>query len=228
MIKSILKKINGYFNKRAKETTFSKSQKIFCIGANKTGTTSVSLLFNKLGLIVGLQRDAELLLTECEAHNYENLFKYIKYKGVAFQDIPINLPKLFTVLDKEFTDSKFILTIRDTPEAWYKSISMFHAIVFGNGVIPTKTDLQNAEYVYKGWIWQWHNLVFKTAEDDIYNETALKNFYINYNASVIEYFKDKPGKLLVINVKEPNAALKISEFLNTGTIIDQMPWENKT
>ena len=228
MTKSILKKINNYFKKRANENSFSKSQKIFCIGANKTGTTSVSLLFNKLGLAVGLQRDAELLLKECESKNYENLFQYIKFKGIAFQDIPINLPNIFSVLDKEFTDSKFILTIRDSPEEWYKSITTFHSKVFGNGLIPTKTDLQNAEYVYKGWIWQWHKLVFNTPEDDIYNETALKNFYINYNASVIEYFKDKPGKLLVINIKQPNASIKISEFLNTGTIVGQMPWENKT
>ena len=47
--------------------------KIFCIGFNKTGTTSLKVLFAKLGFVVGEQREAESLLSEIQMGNYEGL-----------------------------------------------------------------------------------------------------------------------------------------------------------
>ena len=51
--------------------------KYFCIGRNKTGTTSLKKAFEDLGFIVGDQRAAELLADR--QHFYNDLEALIKY-----------------------------------------------------------------------------------------------------------------------------------------------------
>lgn len=41
---------------------YRNTAKIFCIGKNKTGTTSMARLFRELGIRVGPQREAEKLM----------------------------------------------------------------------------------------------------------------------------------------------------------------------
>ncbi len=50
-------------------------------------------------------------------------------------------------LDQKFPGSKFILTIRNSPEQWYESLTRFHAVLFGHDRIPTSDDLKAATYV---------------------------------------------------------------------------------
>lgn len=211
-----------------KGSLYAKKKKVFCIGRNKTGTTSMVKVFESAGIKVGPQEHFELLIHDWHNKDFDKIIRGVKYKGIAFQDIPFSLPGTFKVLDENFPNSKFILTIRDSEDAWYKSLTSFHSKIFGNGKIPTKTDLQNAEYIYRGWIWDVNRMVYNTPEDDIYNEAILKQHYLDYNNSVIEYFKDKPNQLLVINLKESDALEKICDFLEVEKTIESIPWENKT
>ena len=41
----------------------------------------------------------------------------------------------------------------------------------------------------------------------------LTEYYLTHNQEVIEYFKDRPNDLLVINLKEPNGYEKFCIFL---------------
>ncbi|QYA26029.1 hypothetical protein G3I01_11045 [Gramella sp. MT6] len=202
-------------------------QKIFCIGKNKTGTTSLRQAFLEFGLVVGYQRDAEKLLKSYINNDFNEIIKYCK-TAQAFQDIPFSLPKTYKVLDSEFPDAKFILTIRDNPDQWYSSAIRFYTKKFGSGNIPTKTDLQNAEYVYKGWMWEENRETYDTSENDIYNKELMVKQYISYNAEVISYFSDRPDKLLIINVSEKNSYQKLAKFLNVQTDKVNFPWKNKT
>lgn len=204
-----------------------KQQKIFCIGKNKTGTTSLRQAFLEFGLVVGYQRDAEKLLKSYINNDFNEIIKYCKTAN-AFQDIPFSLPKTYKVLDSEFPDAKFILTIRDNPDQWYSSAIRFYAKKFGSGNIPTKMDLQNAEYVYKGWMWEENRETYDTPENDIYNKELMVKQYLAYNTEVISYFNDRPGKLLILNVSEKNSYQKLAEFLNVQTDKVNFPWKNKT
>ena len=224
MIRKSVHQVAGIRNAYA----FKNRRKVFCIGRNKTGTTSMEALFKELGLPVGPQRPAELLAKDWTNNDFSKLIRFVKYKGVAFQDVPFSLPGTYEVLDQAFHDSKFILTVRDSPETWYRSLTTSHARLFGNGNIPTKADLQNADYVYKGWMWEMNRAIYDTPEDDIYNESILKKHYSDYNNSVIDYFKNKPGKLLVVNLKDKKAGDKIANFLAINKKINQIPWKNKT
>ncbi|MCB0732344.1 MAG: hypothetical protein KDC88_15070 [Ignavibacteriae bacterium] len=195
---------------------------------NKTGTTSMEALFHALNIPVGPQRPAELLISDYANNEFKRIIKFVRFNGVAFQDIPFSLPKTYEVLDKAFPNSKFILTIRDSDETWYNSLISFNGKLFANGKIPTKENLQNAKYIYKGWMWQANRIIFKTPENDIYKKDVLIKQYNDYNNSVLEYFKNKPSKLLVVNVSQKDAAKQICQFLGTKKRLETMPWENKT
>ena len=59
-------------------------------------------------------------------------------------------------------------------------------------------------------------------------ESGKDKTYVDFNNSVVEYFKDKQDQFLIINLNETDAAIKICRFLETKKIIDKIPWENKT
>lgn len=208
--------------------SYRKEPKIFCIGRNKTGTTSIHKIFLELGIPVGAQREAEQLAPDWGGGRYDRIEQYVRYGGIAFQDVPFSLPGTFREMDKRFPGSKFILTVRDSADVWYSSVVRFQSKLFGNGRVPTKQDLQNATYVHKGWVWKMNRLIHSTPDDDLYNQEVLKRSYLDHNAAVIDYFRDRPEQLLVVNLKSVDAAKTISTFLNTGKSINEIPWENKT
>ncbi|WP_167616506.1 sulfotransferase [Maribellus sediminis] len=204
------------------------SEKVFGIGRNKTGTTSLMVAMQQMGYIVGDQRTAELLADDWAESNYSTIIRYCK-TAEFFQDVPFSYPETFKVLDEEFPGSKFILTVRDSPEQWYRSLTRFHAKLWGKkGRIPTKEDLQNASYVRKGWPWKNNQRVFNTPEDDPYQKDILIQHYIDYNKEVKEYFSDRPEDLLVLNVSKEGSMEKLADFLEKEVEIEDFPWENKT
>lgn len=80
--------------------------KIFAIGFNKTGTTSLYTLFRQLGF------------TAMDGPHWRKQEQWhVHYQFQAFSDGP---PEDFRVLDKTFPRSKFILNVRDLQE-WLDS-----------------------------------------------------------------------------------------------------------
>lgn len=73
-----------------------------------------------------------------------------------------------------------------------------------------------------------NRFIHNTPEGDLYNEETLKRAYTEYNAAVKGYFHGRPDQLLVVNLKDADAAQRISAFLNVGKRIAEIPWENKT
>lgn len=202
-------------------------QKVFCIGLNKTGTTSMAKAFNDLGLVVGLQRPAELLLKDWARRDFHRIFLYC-HTAQAFQDIPFSLPFTFQALDRRFPGSKFILTLRDSPEQWYESLTRFHASIIGRGRIPTMDDLMEATYNFRGAMYVANRLIFNTPPDDPYNQASLISYYNTHNMAVLEYFRHRPEDLLALNVAEPGAYERLSNFLGKPCPARDFPWENKT
>tara|TARA_R110002096_G_scaffold432801_1_gene650228 strand:- start:3901 stop:4608 length:708 start_codon:yes stop_codon:yes gene_type:complete len=202
--------------------------KIFGIGNNKTGTTSLKAAMEELGYIVGHQRTAEKLMGQWAKRDFKKIVDYCR-SAEFFQDIPFSKPYTFVVLDYEFPNSKFILTVRDTPEQWYNSLTKFHAKKWGkDGRIPTKVDLQNASYIEKGFPWDLNRWVYNTPESNPYSKEELIKAYTAYNESVIEYFRFRPSDLLILNVAEDGAFKKLCDFLGKSHASNDFPWENKT
>ena len=103
----------------------AKKKKIFVIGSNKTGTTSLGAALKNLGFRLGSQLEAELLLDDWAQRNFRRLIKYCR-SAEAFQDIPFSLDYTFQAMDAAFPNSKFILSVRDSADQWYQSLTRFH------------------------------------------------------------------------------------------------------
>lgn len=201
-----------------------KKNKIFVIGFNKTGTTSVLHALREFDLIIGNQKVAEWLLEDIIKKNYEPLFEYCT-TAEAFQDIPFSIPEVYTYLDKKYPNSKFILTIRTNPEQWFNSIVKFHGKLWANGNIPTKADLANANYVQKGYALKYINQVFG---ESYYDKKHYIDVYNQHNNAVSQYFKDRPNDLLVVNVEDKDSYIHFCNFIGQTPVRETFEWKNKT
>lgn len=202
--------------------------KIFCIGAGKTGTTSIEKALSDFGYNMGNQSEGELLLDDYIQRNFKAIINFCKTAD-AFQDAPFCFQHTYQALDQYYPKAKFVLTIRDSDTVWYQSLVRFHSKLFADGKrIPTWKDLKQAPYRYKGYTAEVRKNVFGIFEYEApYHEEKLKKYYNTHNASVADYFKNK-NNLLILNISEPEAYQKLCEFLNKKPLYDVFPWENKT
>lgn len=212
----------------SQNTSVQNAPKYFCIGSNKTGTTSIKKAFEELHFKVGKQRTAELMQRDIFAQDFEPLIEYCKSAQV-FQDVPFSQNEVYKKLDAAFPNSKFILTIRDSGEQWYNSMVKFHSKIFGKGNVPTWEVLKKTRYIYRGWSYENKKHVYGlTEQDDPYDKTKLINYYDTRNQAIINYFKDRPDDLLVINLSEKGAYQKFCAFIGLKSNKTDFPWENKT
>jgi hypothetical protein len=204
--------------------------KVFCIGMNKTGTTSLKAALAEFGYKVGNQPDAERLLPNYLQGNFEPIINYCKTAN-AFQDIPFSYTETFPYLDKAYPGSKFILTIRDNADEWYNSLTRFHAKIFNttDKKPPTAKQLKD-KLDYRGRNWFYKSIVeaFQTDDQNPYNEKVLKTYYDNHIKVIESYFDNRPNDLLKINIKDTNSYARLASFLSKKPLRDQFLWKNKT
>lgn len=206
---------------------FFNRRKVFCIGANKTGTTSVKVVFETLGLRVGNQALAELLIHDWAKQDYRKIVRYCRW-AEAFQDVPFSYPGTFRVMDAAFPGSRFILTVRNNADEWYESLVRFHCKIIGKGRVPTADDLRQFRYRYPGYLWDTARLRYGADETTLYNRELYIRCYEEYNCKIQEYFKDRPADLLVLNVAEPNAMEQLVTFLGYPYTGQKMPHLNSS
>lgn len=207
---------------------FKKKIKIFCIGTGKTGTSTMERTLKDFGFSMGDQHQGELLLTDWFQRDFSKILKHSKTAD-AFQDIPYSLPYTYQFLDQHFKNAKFILTERDSASQWYRSITGFHSKLWADGTnTPTAEDLKNAKYCYRGFAYKAHKYLYNTPDDDLYNEQAMKAFYVQHNAAIKDYFRYRKDKLTVINVARDGDYKRLCEFLGQKQERETFPWENKT
>ena len=128
-----------------------------------------------------------------------------------------------------FPNAKFILTIRDDFEQWYDSITRFHSKNWADGVrMPTVEDLKKAAYRYKGDAYVVNRLMFTSPESEPYEKESLRRYYESHNHAVVEYFRHRSDRLLVINLAESSAYSEFCSFLKLDPIGSDFPWLNKT
>jgi hypothetical protein len=205
------------------ESAFA-AEKIFCIGLSKTGTTSLERALKDLGYRLGDQHQGELLLPAYAARNFRPIVEFC-LTADAFQDAPFSFPFTYLALDQSFPNAKFILSIRDDSDQWYRSLVGFHSKLFGDGRIPVKDDLVRATYSYPGFVWESTKILVNPREDDIYHKPTLVSYYDRHNADVRDYFRIK-SNFLEINLSDKAAYRKFCDFLGKEPVAQDFPWLN--
>lgn len=202
--------------------------KIFCIGLNKTGTTSLEKEMLELGFIVGNQMRGTRLLYDWSKRDFRRI-RNLCYTAQFFQDSPFSYPFTFIILDQMFPNSKFILTERDNAEVWYKSLTKFHSKLWGDGIHPPTTEeLKNAPGPKKGFRYDSRFLVTDVPLDQPYKKDFLIDYYETHNKYVKEYFRHSQNKLLVINISKPEDYKRFCDFIGKEAKKTSFTWANKT
>lgn len=201
------------------------ARKIFCIGKNKTGTTSLERVLGDLGFRLGVQAEGERLLRDWAQRDFRRIVA-LAATADAFQDVPFSLPHTFRALDAAFPEARFILSVRASADEWYESLVRFHTKIVGAGRRPTSADLKAFGYCYPGFLWDIQRWVFGIHEGQEYDRAIYTAHYEHHNASVRQYFRDRPESLLELDVSHPDAMGRLGAFLGVATAGFQMPHLN--
>lgn len=94
------------------------SNKVFCIGYYKTGTTSCGKAFEILGYR-NCSFDKKIWRVDYKSGNFSKILKHAS-KFDSFDDTPWLKEDMIPLLDKTFPNSKFVYTDREE-QSWVKS-----------------------------------------------------------------------------------------------------------
>ncbi len=187
--------------------------KIFCIGQNKTGTTTLTSALKHLNYRF------------CpEKIMYDNNSKYFSdyYEGKlsklydlvlkydAFEDRPWNHTDFYVKLNEKYPDSKFILTIRDS-QKWVDSCLRWNK----------KIGQKNR------WFYKTISQTCYGNDDFLSDIPNMIEKYESRNNQIIEYFKGT-DKLLILNFEEGDGWEKICPFLQKPIPNIPFPHKNQT
>lgn len=184
-----------------KTMSTTKPHKVFCIGFMKTGTTTLNRALSILGYRVS-HNSWKWLKMICK-----NDWKGIQEKMDAWDAVEDNpIPLIYKELDALYPGSKFILTERE-PEKWYNSVSYhvgdlsspMHEWLFGRGKGLPRNDKKHA-----------------------------LNVFVKHRENVIEYFKDRPDDLLIIDITKIENWDTICTFLGEEIPETAFPHANRT
>ena len=192
-------------------TPKTKRMKIFGIGLSRTGTKSLTLALNIMGIHVIHYPNDEKTLKELRTGNY-NLSILNDWEGIT----DITVAPYYAQLDKMYPDSKFILTVRDK-ESWLKSMQKKWD---GKPVFEEDTD-RHPEMQIKRFL---RASVYGTYS---YNEERLSYVYDLHYKNVTEYFKDRPNDLLIINICGGESWEKLCPFLGFNVRDEAFPVMNQ-
>jgi hypothetical protein len=203
-----------------------KGAKVFCVGRNKTGTTSFARALLDLGYCVGDQLSGERLYRDWVRRDFRRIVELARTAD-AFQDVPFSLPETYRALDMAFPGSRFVLTVRNSADEWYESLVRFHTQILGKGRRPTAADLKASEYVETGYGWALQQSVYGIREGQEYDREIYTDHYERHNASVRAYFQGRPDALLELNLAWPDSMARVCRFLGLDSSGRVMPHLNR-
>ncbi len=197
-----------------------QNNNVFGIGWNRTGTRTLYNCLNILDVKCAHWDGSKHLCLSWVNQNWDEFQQFIvKSECQGFADAPWCFPDLYIHLFNLLPDSKFILTIRDS-ESWVNSYKNLYEKQFkDNKNLKVLPIISNSEEY--GWI---HLMLFQGSTLITGNEEKYKAIYEQHNNNVIEFFSDKPGKLLVIDWQQNPEWDEICEFLNKDIPKDKIPW----
>lgn len=205
---------------------FQRRPKVFCLGRNKTGTTSLELALRQFGYRLGDQAKAEMLIEDWAQRDFRRIIQLCQ-KADAFQDIPFSLPFTYQAVDAAFPGSRFILSVRSSADEWYTSLTKHHARLAGTTDVPTADALRTVAYRGAGWLLRTQHLVYGVDDNTVYDREIYCNHYRRHNEQVLEYFRYRPQDLLVLNLADADAMPRLCNFLGMPYNGESMPHENR-
>ena len=216
-----LPRLNGRFS----------SRKIFCIGLNKTGTTSLKNLFAVNGWTVSNQRVGEALTPAYLKGDFESIVGFVdESKANFYQDAPFSFPETWKHLYEKFPDATYILTHRSEFEDFFQSRTRFDQKILGCSQTPSWNDLENfpGGGLPKGALATFYREIVG-CEKNPYERERWHDHYENHNRAVIDFFADKAHQFASIDLSDERSTLdQLNKLLNPLVRIREIPHMNQS
>lgn len=183
-----------------------QSRKIFCIGLQKTGLTSLLRLMKAVGFDARGHNSA-IRKAFFKRGDFDAVLAYYDTADF-FCDWPT--PLMYKLaFDKYGKDSLYILTVRKDARTWYESIKRHNQYAH-----PLKNK---------------HRFVFGRYYPHGFDDEHIA-YYEQHVAEVIRFFTDKGAldQLLVLRVDEPGSVSKVAGFLNLHIDQSAFPHANES
>lgn len=186
--------------------------RIFCIGNQKTGTQSLDHALKLLGYdsahwLSGMW--AKTIVEEMREHGRSRTVE----QHYALSDLPITF--LYKELDKAYPGSKFILTT--VPDKQWLEAMRKHFSYEGN-VFRKDWD----KWPAANWI---HRQMYGQTKFD---EVKFYERHLAHNLGVVDYFRNRPGALLVLPLNDGDLWSKLCRFLDRPTPDRAFPHIDRT
>lgn len=180
--------------------------RVFGIGMNKTGTSSLRQAFLALGVVPvtaeRLVQRASIVEALFARGDYEPALRYARlYRG--FEDRPWNVWEMYRRLDERYEGSRFVLTVRD-PESWWRSVEQW---------ITTS----------KPWVGRRYREHLRAAS---LRRQDMVRAYQAYNDEVRAYFGGR-GDLLEIDLVGGQGWGELCRFLDLPVPGEEFPHANR-
>ncbi len=163
-----------------------KRRKVLGVGIGKTGTSTLGACMRKLGYhhLTWRRQLSQRILIEKDVVEMERLME--EYD--SFDDTPWNF--LYREMDERYPDTRFVLTLRSSPEVWFRSLKGHcerHMVDCPEYAFGTKRPVENPA-------------------------SAIAT-YERHNRDIREYFADRPGKLLEVCWETGDGWKELCDFL---------------
>ena len=177
-----------------------KPYKVFGIGLNKTGTTSLKQALRRLGY-THARRETKLVKAWM-AGDLDPIFANAE-AFESFEDWP--WPLVYRQMYEKYGDqARYILTVRSSADKWVNSLKK-HAERTAGGLI------RKGIFGYK----YPHGV-----------EAKHMAFYENHNAEVRAFFADKPNLFIELNWEQGDGWDKLCQFLSEPVPTGEFPHGN--
>lgn len=215
------------------------SDKIICVGLNKTGTTSLGKTLELLNLNCWAGSEP---INNISFSNYSftnnsvgTVIDLIEKTDVDFfQDIPFSCPGISEKIIRQFPQTKYILTTRNSPEQWANSVKKFWKQFFPNGNFNFMGGFDNKHYMFDRGFTHYPTYLlnmFETWELDKYQgslDEQLAMVYNNHNESVRKTLELFGCNWIEINVEKKGEFKRLTDWLKMENEREDFLWENKT
>ena len=180
--------------------------RIFGIGLQRTGTSSLHEAFQSMGFDSAHWESAEWARTIWWEMNKWGRSATLE-RSYALCDNPI--PQLYQKLDAAYPGSKFILTVRDEDE-WLRSVDKFWTY----------------EHNPQRWVWDGdgfsHKIHSVTYGQATFDADVFRAAYRRHNAEVVAYFSGR-SDLLVLDIKPSTSMDELCRFLGASQTGQKFP-----
>jgi hypothetical protein len=185
--------------------------KVFGIGFQKTGTTSLHHFLRRLGyssihwphVVAGINYEKLCIPAVQDRRQVVGLLSPLFEGFDAFTDVPF--PGLYRELFEIMPDSRFILVERD-PDQWWESLSRHWRLTASRA-----RRLDPYEYLV-------YNLYSSKELECVMQEDRemMKEIFQAHSDSVRSFFHSQGGRVLAVNLEDPEKGERISRFLGTA------------